>query len=148
MGHKRNVAIALTDRAVAFSNPTDRPQSLKNVRKLLKDNGYPRDFVENIIKQRVNRFYNNGSSTERHNEDRKRYLSTPYIPGLSERIGKVLKKHNMILSTKTTNKVQNVFTRTKYSLLKKNRCKMVYRVRCKQCSAVYIGETKQKVNSS
>lgn len=58
IGHKRNVAIALTDRAVTFTNPMDRPQSLNNVRNLLKDNGYPKDFVEKIIEQRVDRFYN------------------------------------------------------------------------------------------
>lgn len=46
MSHKRNVATAITDRAIAFSNPKDRKQGIVKVKKLLDDNGYPKHFVE------------------------------------------------------------------------------------------------------
>lgn len=143
IGHKRNVTIALADRAIAFTNSKDRPDSLKKVRYILKENGYPKKFVEKIIEQRVHRFYHNGGS--KVEKPKKRYISAPYIPGLSERVKKVLNKHEMILSTKTTNKVQNIFTRTKYMIPKQNKSKLVYRVGCKNCNVVYVGESKQKI---
>lgn len=56
--HKRNVASAITDRAINFTNPKDRPQSIETVKRLLDDNGYPKDFVNKIVRERVERFYN------------------------------------------------------------------------------------------
>ncbi len=146
IGHKRNVAIALIDRAVTFTNPVDRPAKLDKVRKLLSENGYPKDFVEENIKNRVHRFYNNDKS-KREKKDGQRFVSAPYIPGLSERIKKTLKKHDITLSTKTINKVNNVFTRTKYKIATKNKSKVVYRAKCLNCPARYIGNTKQKVGN-
>lgn len=145
IGHKRNAAIALIDRAVAFTNPKDRPDRLRKVRELLKENGYPNDFVEEIIKNRVHRFYNNDKS-DREREDGQRYVSAPYIPGLSERIKKTLRKHAIMLSTKTINKVNNVFTRTKYKISTPNKSKVVYKASCLNCPGKYIGNTKQRIS--
>lgn len=146
VGHKRNAAIALIDRAVAFTNPTDRPARLNKVRQLLGENGYPRDFVEEIIKNRVHRFYNNDKS-KMEKEENQRSVSAPYVPGLSERIKKTLKKHDIILSTKTINKVNNVFTRTKYRVSTQNKSKVVYRAKCLNCPGKYIGNTKQRLSN-
>lgn len=64
---------------------------------------------------------------------------------LSERIKKGFNKHDLVLTTKTIIKVQNVFTRTKYTIPSNNKSKLVYRVKYKHCDLVYIGETKQKI---
>lgn len=130
IGHKRNAAIALIDRAITFTNPIDRPDRLKKVRELMRENGYPSDFVEELIKNRVHRFYNNNSKKEK--KDDQRYVSAPYIPGLSERIKKTLKRHDIILSTKTIYKVNNVFTRTKYKISTQDKSKVVYRAKCQE----------------
>lgn len=85
IGHKRNAAIALVDRAIAFTNPKDRPERLIKVRELMKENGYPKYFVEEMIRNRVHRFYNNITS-KKSKIDGQRYVSAPCIPELSERI--------------------------------------------------------------
>ena len=145
IGHKRNAAISLIDRAVAFTNPIDRPERLNKVRQLLKENGYPKDFVEENIKVRVHRFYNNKQKKDKI--EGQRYVSAPYIPGLSERLKKTLNKHGVILSTKTINKVNNVFTRTKYKIATANKSKVVYRAKCLNCPGKYLGQTKQKMDN-
>lgn len=146
IGHKRNAAIALIDRAVAFTNPNDRPDRLKRVRELLRENGYPKDIVEELIKDRVHRWYNNVSSKNEKNECQ-RYVSAPYVPELSERIKKSLKKHDIILSTRTINKVNNVFSRTNYKIATPNKSKVVYRAKCLNCPGKYIGSTKQRTGN-
>lgn len=133
------------DRAIAFTDPENRPTSLNKVRALIKENGYPKDFVEKIIRKRVHRFYN--SNTKSNENDGKRYVSTPYIPGLSERLKKTLRNHDIILSTKTTNKVNNAFTRTKYKVSNQDKSKLVYKVKCLGCVGTYIGDTKQKTKN-
>ncbi len=145
IGHKRNAAIALIDRAVAFTNPNDRPERLRKVRELMKDNGYPNDFVEGLITTRVHRFYNSVTMKTQKPENQ-RYVSAPYVPGLSERIKKSLKKYDILLSTKTINKVNNVFTRTKYKIATPNKSKVVYRVKCQDCHGTYVGNTKQRTS--
>lgn len=142
MTHKRNVATAITDRAIAFTNPKDRPNSLGKVKELLTDNGYPQQFVSNIIKKRVDRYYNGNVNKEKKDT---KFIATPYIPGLSELLKKVLNKFDMTLSCKTTNKIGNIYTKTKYTVPKQLKSKVVYQIKCCDCGAVYIGVTKQKL---
>ena len=45
--------------------------------------------------------------TRENHETPRQYVETPYIKGASERVGKLLKKHNIILSNKSTNSLRN-----------------------------------------
>lgn len=143
MTHKRNVATTLTDRAIAFTNPVDRPKSINKVKNLLASNGYPENFVNKIVKDRVDKFYNNNNNKKTTTNPR--YVSAPYVPGLSERLKKILGGHNLTLNCKTTNKIGNIYTRTKYTIPKEMKSKVVYQVKCQDCNAIYIGITKQKI---
>lgn len=124
-------------------NPIDRPKSLRKVKDLLAGNGYPESFVSNIIENRVDRFYNQDNN-KREDKDR-RFIAAPYIPGLSERLRKSLNCHNLTLSCKTTNKIGNIYTRTKYKIPREQKSKVVYQIKCQDCNAIYIGITKQKL---
>lgn len=52
------------------------------VRKLLKENGYPKKFISEVIESRVNGFYN-GKDKNTNNKPSK-YIPTLNAPGLSE----------------------------------------------------------------
>lgn len=87
--HKRNVVTGLVDRAITFTNPNERPNSLKRVRELMNNNGYPTHFTEKIIiKERVDKFYNHNQ--QKHKNEIKRYIAAPYVPGLSDRLKKII----------------------------------------------------------
>lgn len=137
--HKRNVVTALTDRAIAFTDPENRKESLDKVRNLLDDNGYPQDFVQNIIKERVKRFYNGNTNDEK---EKMRRIPAPYVPGLSERINKNLREYNMTLASKSYNNIGKLYTRTKYKIPKEEKSKVIYKIEC-ECDREYIGNTKQ-----
>lgn len=144
ISHKRNVITGIVDRAITFTNPEQRPDSLSRVRTLMKDNGYPPVFTEKIIKQRVDNFYNNNANKSKN--DIKYYISAPYIPGLSDRLKKSLAKHGLGLSCKATNTVGNLYTKTKYTVPFEKRSKVTYEIPCKNCPETYNGESKQKMH--
>lgn len=143
MTHKRNVASAIMDRAITFTNPNERPQSIETVRILLQENGYPKEFVNEIVKDRVDKFYNGKNNNQP--PKKLRYIATPYVPGLSERINKTLREYDMSLGCKSDNNVGNMFTRTKCPVPQSMKSKVVYRVDCLNCNGKYPGQTKQRV---
>lgn len=110
IGHKRNVVTGLVDRSITFSDPTNRPQSLKHVRELMRKSGYPTSFTEKIIKERVDKFYNNNNHVTQSNPI-KRYISAPYVPGLSDQLKKTLRKHEFGLSCRANNTIGKLFTK-------------------------------------
>lgn len=109
ISHKRNVVTGIVDRAIKFTNPEERPESLNLVRTLMKDNGYPIAFTENIIKERVDNFYNRNASKSKN--EIKRYIAAPYVPGLSDCLKKSLAKHGLGPSCKATNTIDLLFTK-------------------------------------
>ncbi len=142
--HKRNVVSAITDRAITFTNPRERPQSIETVKRLLQENGYPKQFVNEIVKDRVNRFYN-GKNRDQASK-KVRYIVSPYVPGLSQRINKTLREYDMALGCKAENNIGNAtFSKTKCPVPKRMKSKVVYRLDCLNCPAKYPGQTKQKI---
>lgn len=113
------------------------------MRKLLNENGYPEKFVAEVVKDRVNKFYNGNNN--RINETKPRYIATPYVPGLSERINKTMREYNMALGCKTVNSIGNLYSKTKYPMPKDMKSKIVYRIDCLDCPGKYPGSTKQKL---
>lgn len=73
-----------------------------------------------------------------------RRIPSPYVPGLSERINKSLKDHNLTLACKSSNNIGNLYTKTKYTVPKNEKSKVIYEVEC-ECGKRYVGNTKQLV---
>lgn len=109
----------------------------------MKDNGYPTVFTENIIKERVDHFYNHNAKKSKN--EIKKYIAAPYVPYLSDRLKKTLAKHNLGLSCKATNTIGQLYTKTKYTVPFENRSKVTYDIPCKTCPDIYEGHTKQRV---
>ncbi|KAG4077397.1 hypothetical protein HA402_009798 [Bradysia odoriphaga] len=139
---RRNVVTAITDRAIRFTNVKDRPESISRVKEILKGNGYPTNFVSDIIKQRVDRFYN---GKNRNDNKTRRFIPTTYVAGLSERLRKTLGKYDLTISCKSTNKIGDIYSRMKYTIPKANKSKLIYNVKCNECDVTYVGMTKQKL---
>ena len=75
------------------------------MRRVLKDNNYPSSFV-----RRCEDICDKGaSSTER--EDPSKFLILPYVSGVSEKICRVLRKHDIKVAHKTVNTINDMFPR-------------------------------------
>ena len=70
-----------------------------------------------------------------------KYISAPYIPQTSERINRILKDHDIKLSNKASNTLFNKLSNVKQKRTKLEKTGAIYKINCKDCNDVYIGET-------
>ncbi|XP_055528090.1 uncharacterized protein LOC129720627 [Wyeomyia smithii] len=139
--HKKNSAIALFDRAIELTDVESRVISIQKAKSILLLNNYPTHFLQRILEQRVHAAYNT-LENRRETRERTKYVSLPYIPCLSEKVGKVLRKHNIIASHKPRDHVKNtVFSKLKDNIAKMQKTNLVYSVPCGACPDV--GQTSQ-----
>ena len=68
--------------------------------------------------------------------------STPYIPGTSERVNKILRKFNIVLSNKPSNNLFSQFNNLKDPIPLNSKSNVVYQLNCNECNNVYIGDKK------
>ena len=149
--HKKNKAIALIDRAIKLTDAAKRPEAITTVRQILLINHYPRWFITKMIKNRTDQHYNSIRYEEVSRKETK-FVSTPYIPCLSEKLSKILDKHNITLAHKSRDKIKNtVFSRLKDSIPTMKTKNVVYAVPCgAEDGKMYVGQTgrmlKTKIN--
>ena len=84
---------------------------------IIRSNGYPKNFV---VPQ--NHHHHNP-----HNEPVK-YISTPYIPGTSERVSKIFRKFNIVLSNKPSNTLFSQFNKLKDPIPLNSKSNVVYQL--------------------
>ena len=112
----------------------DEPMHLVGV---FSSNDYPRNLVVRMMKRTPQ------IKMRKEEEDRERpkMLYLPYIQGVSERIARgcrVLGIRTVFISRQT---LRHTLTHVKSTTLDDKKQGVVYEVPCKDCEAVYIGET-------
>lgn len=71
----------------------------------------------------------------------KKYISTPYIKGASERIQRILKPFDLYLSNSASNTIKSQLIHLKDKVATHDKCGVVYKIDCMDCPNKYIGET-------
>ncbi|XP_057301965.1 uncharacterized protein LOC130636309 isoform X1 [Hydractinia symbiolongicarpus] len=123
------------------SDKQERKEEIRRVRNALIANGHCHKIimqVENKMKRRCN-----GDNTETSEE----FIASaflPFVPGTSEILRRVLRQHKIkcILNSKDT--LRNTLSKPKDKINMEEQNNVVYEIPCKDCDAVYIGETKRK----
>ncbi|KAL9970993.1 hypothetical protein ACROYT_G023466 [Oculina patagonica] len=131
--HKRAVVNTLMLRAQTLvTEDEDKTREAQHVKQALKANNYP-DWMLTIPHSK--------SGTKEPENEKKIYASAPYIKGISERLQRAFKSHEVTLIHKPVNSLRSqlVHVKDKTSNLKK--CGTVYQVQCEQCNKEYVGET-------
>ncbi|XP_062539001.1 uncharacterized protein LOC134207295 [Armigeres subalbatus] len=134
-------------RAIKLTDAVNRPQAINTVKSILKCNNYPNWFIQNVLKQRVHKHYN-GLQDTREVEQTK-YVPSPYVPCLSEKIQKILRQNGLTLAVKPKNKIKNsIFSKLKDSVPPGQQKNVVYSVPCGTGDGkVYIGQTGRKLDT-
>ncbi|XP_062703746.1 uncharacterized protein LOC134286186 [Aedes albopictus] len=145
--HKRNTAIALVDRAIKLTDAQHRPSAISTVKEMLKCNNYPNWFIQNVLKQRVHKHYNELQNDKEVDETK--YIPTPYVPCLSEKLQKILKEQGITLAVKAKSKLKNeIFAKLKDPIPPGQHKNVVYSVPCGTGDGkVYIGQTGRKLDT-
>ncbi|XP_062556934.1 uncharacterized protein LOC134221765 [Armigeres subalbatus] len=142
--HKKNTAIALIDRAIKLTGVEKREDALKQATHILRINNYPLWFIQRIKSERVHKHYNSLQSNDCEHQVLK-YVSAPYIPCLSEKLRKILKKDDVILASRPQNKIKHkLFSKMKDPIPPGKQKNVVYSIPCgTDDNKVYIGQTKR-----
>ena len=118
-----------------MSEETDKAKEIQHVKQALKANNYP-DWMLTTP--------NTGSGSRVSDEsvnERRIYASVPYIKGISERLPRAFKSHEVTLVHKPLNSLRSQLVRVKDKTENFKKCGTVYHIHCEQCDKDYVGET-------
>ena len=140
--HKRAVVNTLLLRAQTLvSEKTDKAKEIQHVKLALRSNNYP-DWMLTIP--------NTGTGTRVSEEsvnEKRIYASGPYIKGISERLQRACKSHEVTLVHKPVNSLRSQLVRVKDKTENLKKCGTVYHIHCKQCHKDYVGETSRSLET-
>jgi hypothetical protein len=108
----------------------------ENLKKAFLLNGFSNKQIEKAARVKE-------STTTENLAESERFVIIPYVKGTSERIGRVLKKHNIRTVFKPHKKLREVVRSVKDEVDPKDR-EGVYRINC-ECQKVYIGQTRRSI---
>lgn len=143
--HKKNVISALINRATKLTSPELRPKVLQQIKQLLKNNSYPQDLINSVIRKQIHKLYNN-QNNNKNKTDPYKYVTIPYVQNLSEKLNKILIPYNIKVAHKNHNNFKQLFTNIKDPIPKNKKTHTVYKIPCHNCDKVYIGQTIQHLN--
>ncbi len=148
--HKVSTAQTLLHRAATLPNTEEgKQQERKHVTHTLMSNGYPKKFLQQVEQKRV-MFKNRTPPPEElvrsffelvEPKTNRSYAVLPYIKGLTEPLRRILKPHDIRVTTKPLRTLEQMFPSTKDRPVPENQTNVVYQINCSDCSWSYVGET-------
>ena len=140
--HKATTIRTLTRRAQLVC---DTPDSLRDENRYLErvfhKNNYNADFIKRNIYRPTEADATNRSPTPLAT------VTIPYIKGTSETISRILQPYNIRVAHKPTTTLRQLLTNVKDRDEPNNRQGAVYKIKCSDCQASYIGETGRNLNT-
>ena len=137
---KFGIIRTLAERAKKICQPSQLQAEFEHLNNAFLANGYSRREIVRALKKTPER-----GTGEKVKEQVKTRAFLPYIPKVTDRIGKLLKRHGIGTVYKPSRKLQNSLRSAKDTRDPKT-SSGVYRIPC-SCGSVYIGTTKRSVNT-
>ena len=138
---KLGVVRTLFDRKDSLVTKVDELEKEdQHIRSALKNCNYPEWSFKRVLlaKQKVNKSEKNRDSTR---EKSRGHVTLPYIQGVSEKMSRIMKSHGISCSHKPFQKLRDLLVHPKDKLKPLEQSGVIYKVPCKQCDSVYVGET-------
>ena len=143
---KNSVISSLVYRALTISEPTSLDEELKHLNQTLTRNGYNSKNINQTTKRLKNKISSpNDTETLDKERERKKKVVLPYLQGTTERIGRILSKHNIRVIFKPQKKIAQLLPNPK-DQRPSLETPGVYKIPC-VCGKVYIGETGRKIST-
>ncbi|XP_030766936.1 uncharacterized protein LOC115890753 [Sitophilus oryzae] len=139
-GQKRGVIKTLVDRARRICEPLHITEELQYLDRALQANGYREQTIRRAVRPRKPVERQEGENTPPSG-----MAFLPYIRGVTDRIGKLLRKRNIKPILQPTRKIQEHLRSAKDPRDPLSSAG-VYRIPC-SCGSVYVGTTKRSINT-
>ena len=127
-------------RAKSICSPQYINEEIEFIINIFVENGYDRRVLENIVNNK------NKRTQEKKQDTRKKYVSLPWIPGLSPKLKKSFRNAGYTVSFKSPNNLKQILTTRNKPQLPPNSQPGVYLTSC-ECNAKYTGRTKKKIST-
>ena len=138
--HKLGVIRTLYHRAdTIVTDPEDRKAEKEHIKKALSVCGYP-EWAFQITK---NGEASKEPSPESSTSKSWAKVNIPYVPGVTESLQRLFRKHGVQAHAKPFNKVRSIVVSPKDKVDPTERCDTVYHIKCADCPATYTGESSQ-----
>ena len=137
--HKASVVRSLQDRATKLCSAEYLQEENDNIERALQLNGYSKNFIQ---KQRTN-----ARVIRTEQEIQPKFVSAPYIKGVSEKVSRLLQPYNIKLASRSNNTLRKKLCNLKDKLPKTSIRNAVYKIDCSECPATYIGETSRNTET-
>src|SRR5436190_6327681 len=118
---------------IVSSNKELEKEEEHKIINLLSENDYPRNFTLKHIKERPQ----NNNENVRSNIKPRTTITIPYIRGISEKLKRISSQYNIRMVFNSTLKLKNTLVNYNYKYNKN----VIYKIPCKDCNQVYIGQT-------
>lgn len=138
MEHKNSVAKSLFHRGNNICDAQFKTSEFNAINQSLQLNGYPVNRINKIKRQTIKPRTDQNQTS--NNNDIK-FISAPYIKGVSERASRILRKHNIKLAHKPTNTLKTNLCKMKDARSSEEKAGVIYKMPCRDCEVCYIGET-------
>ena len=130
---KRSVVRALAHRQhYVTRGEQEVKRELERVNQELEINGYPKEFIKKCSRPQLR-------STQKH--EWQTTASLPYVRGISEAIGRILKPLGIRTVTRKQTLKWDLMKGAKDSLPPEKEPGVIYAIGCQVCPKVYVGET-------
>lgn len=139
---KQSVINSLVHRAVTLSEPDSLPSELVKVTDALTNNGYNKRDIQRTITRFLEPDKIRQTKNTTTSSTTTAYL--PYIKNVTDRISKILRKHDIRTSFNAHRKLSECLPSVKDSLPLQT--KGIYKIPC-TCGKVYIGETRRTIKT-
>ena len=144
---KRGVVRCLHDRArEIISTQENLQKEVDHLARVLKQNGYPANFIHNASAPPMQETADTSSCDEEQEKEKEPLVVIPYVAGMSEDIRCVCRKFNIRVVFKSGRTLRSLLTKVKDTLPLGKQSNVVYHIPC-SCGQVYIGETKQRLET-
>ena len=140
--HKATTIRTLTRRAqLVCDTPDSSRDENRYLERVFHKNNYNADFIKQNIYRPTEADATNRNSTSLTT------VTIAYIKGTSGTISRILQPHNIRVAHKPTTTLRQLLTNVKDRDEPNNRQGEVYKIKCSDCQASYIGETGRNLNT-
>ena len=135
------VVNTLTHRSKAISDDQHRPVEMARLRKALQSNGYSDSIIKKAFASRERR----RTSDETAKSQTRSFVKLPYIRGTTDRVGRLLQRHNIKVVFSPHRKTGSMLRNIKDYI--PNESQGIYEIPCLGCPGVYLGKTNRRISA-
>jgi len=126
---------------------SDREKEWSQIINIAKVNGYSEKLCEKLLLKKTMKLANlNFSSLSKidNNEDAE-IVCLPFYPPFTNKIDKILRKHNLKAVYKNPGKISDLLGNPKDKIKEEKLQSGIYKINCKDCPSSYIGQTRRNL---